>query len=85
MDYIGLDGKKCENPVFFCKSHQVYLSEKDANEKKCFHKPTFDMISTVKCKWLLTIEEQETERKEIKERLDKAKENYKAEKIFKEN
>lgn len=46
---MGLDNKECKNPVYWCRLHQVWLSEEDTVRKKCKNKPTFDMIDTVGC------------------------------------
>lgn len=51
-EYIGLYGKKVKNPVYYCRSHNIYLTEEDVKLKKCLCKPTADMISTQRCKWL---------------------------------
>ena len=47
--YMGLNNKICENPVYWCRLHQVWLSEEDVKKKKCLNKLTFDMISTYRC------------------------------------
>ena len=47
--WMGLHGKVCENPVYWCRFHEVWLSEEDAAKKKCLAKPTFDMISVRRC------------------------------------
>lgn len=47
--FIGLNGKKCKNPRYWCRNHQVYLSENDVIKKHCKCKYTFDMISTEVC------------------------------------
>lgn len=57
--YIGLNNKPCADPKYYCRSHQVFLSDDDIVTKKCMCKPTFDMLSTHPCKWLMTIEEYE--------------------------
>ena len=46
---MGLDNKLCEDPKYWCRLHQVWLSEKDVERKKCRNKPTFDMIGTIEC------------------------------------
>jgi len=80
--YIGLDNKECKTPKYYCKSHNIYLSEEDVNKKKCLCKLTPDMISERKCNWLMTIQEYEYEKETTNERVKIAKENYRAEKIF---
>lgn len=57
--YPGLNNKPCTEPKYYCRSHQVFLSDEDVATKKCMCKPTFDMLSTHPCKWLMTIEEYE--------------------------
>lgn len=47
--FIGLDGKICKNPKYWCRLHQVYLSQEDASKKHCKNKYTFDMISQYRC------------------------------------
>ena len=46
--FMGLDNKICEDPVYWCRTKQVWLSEKDVTRKKCLNKPTFDMIGVVR-------------------------------------
>ena len=46
---MGLDGVPCKDPKYWCRLHEVWLSEEDAQRKRCFAKPTFDMIGTVRC------------------------------------
>ena len=46
---MGLDNKLCTDPKYWCRLHQVWLSEKDDERKKCRCKPTFDMIGTIVC------------------------------------
>lgn len=48
-NYIGLSGEECLTPAFWCRLHQVWLSDKDVIKKKCLEKPTFDMIGTYTC------------------------------------
>lgn len=47
--YMGLDNKICKNPTYWCRLHQVWLSEEDVKRKKCKNKPTFDMIGVHRC------------------------------------
>lgn len=49
---MGLDNKVCNNPKYWCRLHQVWLSEDDVKRKKCRNKHTFDMISTYRCNCL---------------------------------
>ncbi|MDO4301563.1 MAG: hypothetical protein Q4D26_09270 [Clostridia bacterium] len=53
---MGLNNKICENPVAYCKSHQVYLSDADVTRKKCRRKPTTDLIGFNQCNWLVECE-----------------------------
>ena len=61
MEYIGLYGKKIENPAYYCRSHNIYLTEEDVKLKKCLCKTTSDMISTRHCKWLEKMDEHKEE------------------------
>jgi hypothetical protein len=56
--FMGLDNKICRNPMYWCKLHQVWLSEDDVERKHCKCKLTFDMIGTYRCGCL--------ERKEVR-------------------
>lgn len=47
--YMGLDNKVCECPAYWCRLHEIWLSEEDVLKKKCFCKPTFDMLGVRKC------------------------------------
>lgn len=47
--YMGLNNKICKNPTYWCRLHQVWLSEEDVKRKKCKNKPTFDMIGFHRC------------------------------------
>lgn len=47
--YMGLDNKICKNPTYWCRLHQVWLSDEDVKRKKCKNKPTFDMIGVHRC------------------------------------
>lgn len=47
--YMGLDNKICKNPVYWCRLHEVWLSEEDVKKKRCLNKLTFDMINTYRC------------------------------------
>ena len=46
---MGLDGKICKEPEFWCRRHEVWLSEEDVDKKECRNRLTYDMISTRKC------------------------------------
>lgn len=47
--FIGLNGKLCRNPKYWCRLHEIYLSEQDIIKKHCKNKYTFDMISQYEC------------------------------------
>ena len=46
---MGLNNKPCDNPKYWCRLHQVWLSEKDVEQKHCKSKQTIDMIGTRPC------------------------------------
>ena len=48
-NYMGLKNKICKNPRYWCRCHQVYLSEEDVQRKHCKAKPSFDMIGKERC------------------------------------
>lgn len=63
--YIGLNDEICEDPKYFCRSHKVFLSEEDVQEKHCMCKSpsTIDDREYAKrCKWLMPISEYESMR-----------------------
>lgn len=45
--FMELDNKICKNPVYWCRLHQVWLSDEDVKKKQC--KQTFDMVGTYRC------------------------------------
>lgn len=47
--WMGLDGKTCKDPVYWCRLHEVWLSEADVAKKKCLARMTYDMIGTRRC------------------------------------
>ena len=47
--FMGLNNKICQNPVYWCRLHQVWLSDEDAKRKRCKEKPDFDMIGVHQC------------------------------------
>ena len=49
VPFMGLNNKSCSDPVYWCRCHEVWLSEEDVEKKGCKHKMDFDMISTHKC------------------------------------
>ena len=46
---MGLNNKTCKCPKYWCRLHQVWLSESDVKRKKCKERPTMDMIGTRLC------------------------------------
>ncbi len=50
--WMGLDGIICVNPAFWCRMHEVWLSEEDVAKKKCRARLTYDMMATRKCNCL---------------------------------
>ena len=46
---MGLNNKICKNPKYWCRLHQVWLSEKDVERKHCKSKQTIDMLDTRLC------------------------------------
>lgn len=54
--YMGIENRICKNPKYWCRLHQVWLSEEDAISRKCFCRPTYDLISVRKCNCIETKE-----------------------------
>lgn len=50
--WMGLDGVVCERPAYWCRLHEVWLSEEDVAKKKCLSKLTYNMMETYQCKCL---------------------------------
>ena len=50
--WMGIDGQICKQPVYWCRLHEVWLSETDVEKKKCLNRLTFDMLSVRKCNCL---------------------------------
>lgn len=46
---MGLNNKICNAPKYWCRLHQVWLSEKDVQRKRCDNRLTYDMIGFAKC------------------------------------
>lgn len=46
---MGLENKICENPKYWCRKHQVWMSEEDVEKKGCKCKLSADMMSTKRC------------------------------------
>lgn len=75
IKYIGLNNQECKNPVYYCRSKKVFLSQEDVDKKGCMVKPTVDMISTRPCKWIMPVEEfekYEENRQEVTSSYDRA-------------
>lgn len=50
--WMGLNGEICEEPAYWCRMHEVWLSEADVAQKKCHAKLTYDMLATRRCNCL---------------------------------
>jgi hypothetical protein len=46
---MGLDNKICTNPKYWCRKHEVWLSEEDVEKKGCKRRQTIDMMSVYTC------------------------------------
>lgn len=46
---MGLNNELCDNPKYWCRLHEVWLSENDVKKKRCKERPTMDLISTYVC------------------------------------
>ena len=46
---MGLFDTVCEDPVYWCRLHEVWLSEEDVVRKGCKSRRTMDMIATRRC------------------------------------
>lgn len=47
--WMGLDGKVCEDPIYWCRLHEVWLSEEDTSRKKCLSRLSANMMETRVC------------------------------------
>lgn len=47
--YMGLDNKICKDPVYWCRLHEVWLSNEDIEKKKCKKRLSYDMMSYNRC------------------------------------
>ena len=54
--WMGIDNKICKNPKYWCRLHQVWLSEADVIKKQCFCRPTYDLRDVRRCTCLETKE-----------------------------
>lgn len=50
--WMGLNGKVCTSPAYWCRLHEVWLSEEDVNRKSCLTRLTYDMITRKRCNCL---------------------------------
>ena len=50
--WMGLDGQICKAPVYWCRLHEVWLSQADVERKKCNSRLAYNMLSTYKCNCL---------------------------------
>ena len=55
-DTIGLDNKICINPMYWCRRHEVFLSESDVERRHCLNKLSFDMRGYYSCSCLQNLE-----------------------------
>lgn len=46
---MGLDNKICIEPKYWCRNHQVWLSENDVQRRQCRQQMSHDMIGVSKC------------------------------------
>lgn len=46
---MGLHNVVCADSVYWCRLHEVWLSEEDVTRKGCNAKHTLDMIATRRC------------------------------------
>lgn len=54
---MGLNNKICVNPMYWCRRHEVFLSELDAERRHCRNKLTYDMRGYERCSCLQNLEE----------------------------
>jgi hypothetical protein len=50
--WMGLDGVVCENPAYWCRLHEIWLSEDDVAKKKCLSRMSYNMLEIRKCNCL---------------------------------
>lgn len=46
---MGLNNEICTEPKYWCRLHEVWLSEKDVSNKRCRSKQSYDMIDVYEC------------------------------------
>ena len=51
--WMGLNGAICKDPVYWCRLHEVWLSEEDVAQKKCLSRLTANMMETRRCNCLV--------------------------------
>ncbi len=49
---MGLHNKPCKNPAYWCRLHEVWLSEADVSIRQCKSKLSADMIERKPCSCL---------------------------------
>lgn len=50
--WMGLNGLACSNPAYWCRMHEVWLSEEDVAKKRCYARLTADMFGYRRCNCL---------------------------------
>lgn len=50
--YMGLNNKICKIPAYWCRMHEVWLSEEDVKRKSCKAKLSYDMLDRKICNCL---------------------------------
>ena len=51
---MGLNNTVCQYPKYWCRLHQVWLSDDDVRKKQCNCKLSYDMMSVRTCNCLET-------------------------------
>ena len=47
--WMGLNGTVCKDPVYWCRLHEIWLSENDVTQKKCLSRLRYNMLETYRC------------------------------------
>lgn len=47
--FMGLNNRICRKPIYWCRTHRVWLSDEDVGRKSCMAKPDYNMIGTHRC------------------------------------
>ena len=50
--WMGLNGVICKAPAYWCRLHEVWLSEEDVVRRKCRSRLTANMMETRRCNCL---------------------------------